>query len=150
MKNAKRPMILRDACRTVVLTLICLAAVFAPARGPAAAGLMPGGTAADCPPVPSTITFSYAYGTVQIDGSPAPEGTVVEASNSDGDVVGCIKVSTAGHYGAMLIYGEDTSVSPSIPGMKDGEPVTFHVGGSLAAATPELLWSADSRRSPSK
>lgn len=96
-----------------------------------------------CPAVPNTPRFTIAYGAVLANGSDAPVGTIVEAVSPRGNVVGCFEVTTAGHYGAMYIYGEDTSVNPPIPGMRDSETVTFRVDGVNAAASPPLLWHDD-------
>lgn len=104
-------------------------------RRPVAAGV--------CPPVPNTPFFTIVYGTVTLDGAPAPVGTVVEARSPRDDVVGCFVVSEAGNYGAMYVYGEDTSVSPPVPGMRAGEVVAFYVNGAEATASPELVWSND-------
>jgi len=112
--------------------------------GPMLAWLAAGGKDGDgCPPIPNTPYFTIAYGTVQLDGTDAPVGTVVEAVSPRGDVVGCFEVSVVGHYGAMYIYGEDTSASPPIPGMRDGEEVTFRVNGAVADASPVLIWHND-------
>ncbi len=43
----------------------------------------------------------------------------------------------------MYIYGEDTTVTPPIPGMRAGETVAFYVDGSSATATPPLTWADD-------
>ena len=96
-----------------------------------------------CPPVANTPFFTIVYGTVTLDGVAAPVGTVVEARSPRGDVVGCFVVTEAGNYGAMYVYGEDTSVSPPLPGMRAGEVVAFYVNGAEATASPELVWSND-------
>ena len=96
-----------------------------------------------CPPVPNTPFFTIVYGTVTLDDADAPVGTVVEALSPRDDVVGCFVVSEAGNYGAMYVYGEDTSVSPPVPGMRSGEVVAFYVNGAEATASPELAWSND-------
>lgn len=70
-------------------------------------------------------------------------GTVIEAVSQRGDVVGCYEVDSQGDYGSMYVYGEDTSVDPSVPGMRAGETIVFHVSGATATATPELTWSND-------
>ena len=100
-------------------------------------------SAATCPSVANTPFFTFAYGPVQLDGSPAPAGTVVEARSPRDDVVGCFEVTTSGSYGAMYIYGEDSSVSPAIPGMRDGETVVFRVDGVVSDASPQLDWHND-------
>jgi len=96
-----------------------------------------------CPPISGTPKFTFAYGTLGIAGTPAPVGTVVEARSPRGDTVGCFIVHTEGHYGAMYVYGEDASVQPVIPGMRDGETVAFYVNGTLATASPLLVWHDD-------
>ncbi len=128
--------------RITLVILLCLAVVMIPM----ALGEYSGSgkvRAAGCPTVANTPSFSFAYGLVQLDGTSAPIGTVVEASSPRGDVVGCFEVTDNGAYGAMYVYGEDTSVSPAIPGMRDGEIVAFHVDGVQASAVPELAWHDD-------
>lgn len=96
-----------------------------------------------CPAVPTTPYFTIAYGTVQLGGAPAPAGTIVQAVSPRDEVVGCFEVSDTGYYGAVYIYGEDTSASPPIPGLRDGETVTFFVGSAQASASPTLVWHND-------
>jgi len=97
--------------------------------------------------VTETPSDSIAFGYLAINGTPAPVGTVVTAENPRGDIVGCYVVGTdgspAGQYGFMPIYGEDASATPPIPGMRDGELVTFRVDGALAKATPPFYWHND-------
>lgn len=96
-----------------------------------------------CPEVQNTLYFTIVYGTVTRNGAAAPVGTVVEARSPRGDVVGCTVVTQAGSYGALYVYGEDTSVTPAVPGMRDGESVAFYVDGIAASAEPVLAWSND-------
>jgi len=96
-----------------------------------------------CPPVQNTPLFTIVYGTATLNGAAAPVGSVVEARSLRGDVVGCFAVSTAGNYGSMYVYGEDTSVSPPVPGMRNGEVISFLVSGASATASPQLAWSND-------
>jgi len=100
-------------------------------------------SAGTCPPVHNTPRFTIVYGTVTLDGTDASVGAVVTAVSPRDDVVGCFVVETAGNYGAMYVYGEDTSVTPSVPGMRDGEVIAFRVNGEPATANPELTWSND-------
>lgn len=99
--------------------------------------------AGGCPIVQSTPYFTVVYGSVEINDQPAVVGTVVEARTPRGEVVGCFVVETPGHYGMMYVYGEDENVSPPIPGMREGEAVTFTVNGTEATASPQLAWSND-------
>jgi hypothetical protein len=92
---------------------------------------------------PVTPFFTEVYGSLTIDEAPAPVGTVVQALSPRGDTVGCFTVETAGLYGFVRIYGEDTTATPPIPGMRDGELVTFRVDGALAVATPLFYWHDD-------
>ena len=92
---------------------------------------------ATCPAVSNTPFFTIVYGTVTINGSPASVGTVVEARNPGGDTVGCFEVSSTGNFGTMYVYGEDTTVTPPIPGMRTGETILFYVDGISAAAVPD-------------
>lgn len=110
-----------------------------------ARGVAPAGT---CPPVQNTLKYTIVYGDVTVNGQPAAVGTVVEARNGDGVVAGCFEVTTAGSYGAMYVYGEDTSVAPPIPGMRSGEVIAFFVKGVEATATPQQTWSNDKAPHP--
>jgi len=100
-------------------------------------------TAGTCPPVQNTLKYTIVYGSVTVDAVAAPAGSVVEARSPRNDVVGCFVVTSAGEYGAMFVYGEDTSVSPPVPGMQPGEPVTFRVNSVSATANPTLTWADD-------
>jgi len=105
-------------------------------------------TAGTCPPVRNTLEYTIVYGDVAVDGQPAAVGAVVEARNGDGVVAGCSEVTTAGSYGAMYVYGEDTSVGPPIPGMRNNEVIAFYVNGVEATATPQQTWSNDKASHP--
>ena len=130
-----------SAGRLAVAALLCLGLV--------AFLVQVGGTDAEvyadgpCPPIQNTPFFTIVYGPVTIDGVDAPAGTLVEARSPRGDTVGCFEVAQAGSYGAMYVYGEDVSVSPVVPGMRNGEEIAFYVNGVLATAQPLLSWSND-------
>jgi plastocyanin len=98
---------------------------------------------ATCPVVSNTPTFTFAYGSASYNGSDAPIGTVILAMSPRGEVVGCSVVSLAGNYGAMPIYGQDTTVDPAVPGMQAGEPVTFYINGTQATPNPVFTWNND-------
>lgn len=93
--------------------------------------------------VQPTPYFSETYGSVLISGGNAPVGSVVQALNPRGETVGCFTVTDEGLYGLMRIYGEDTSAIPPIPGMRDGEIVSYSVNGAPAVASPLFYWSDD-------
>jgi hypothetical protein len=135
--NARKDGRMRRWIQIGTLALIVgLAAWFWPAQGRL------GSLAAGCPEVPHTPYFTTAYGTAQLNSAVAPAGTIVEAFSPRDDLVGCFEVTTAGYYGEMYIYGADPS-SPPIPGMLDGEPVTFRLNGAEAVASPVLYWHDD-------
>lgn len=96
-----------------------------------------------CPTGGGTPYFTIVYGPVQLDGADAPAGAIVEAVSPRGEVTGCFEVTTAGHYGTMYVYGEDTSVTPALPGMRAGEEIAFRVNGTAATASPTLDWAND-------
>gem|GEM_PF-3498406 len=93
--------------------------------------------------VQNTPAFSQYFGTVTLDGQPAPVGAVIEAFSPRGQKVGEFVVRTAGVYGYMRVYGEDPSASPPIPGMRDGEIVRFRLNGFPATAAPPPVWHDD-------
>jgi len=96
-----------------------------------------------CQGVSPTPNFSESYGSILINNQPAPVGTVVQALNPRGDIVGCAEVNTSGQYGLLRVYGEDTNVFPTIAGMRSGELVSYKISGAPAAATPAFYWSND-------
>jgi len=89
--------------------------------------------------VTPTPYWTYAYGSVTIEGAPALPGTVVTAENENGYIVGCYRVEQNGFYGFLPIFG----ASSPTPGMGEGQQVKFRVNGQLAVATPTLLWTDD-------
>ena len=135
----RQRLFIRTAVIAAALALgpsLVLATLFVPTSSPASADGV-------CPPVQNTPFFTIVYGTVTMNEQDAPAGTVVETHSPRGDVVGCFVVTDPGNYGAMYVYGEDTSVSPPIPGMRAGETVAFYVDGLEATPDPILAWSND-------
>lgn len=99
--------------------------------------------------VPGTPFFTEYYGTVTIDGSPAPAGTTVEAYSPRGDRAGCVEVTTAGYYPYMRVYREDPDANPPIPGMQSGDEVMFKVNGVVAQSDPSpITWTDDFGQHP--
>ena len=96
-----------------------------------------------CPDVPNTTRYTIAYGLVTLNGSPAEVGSRVLAYNPRNDLAGCFEITSAGNYGMMYIYGEDAQAVPPIPGMRDGESVSFVVEGAPAQAAPAFTWVND-------
>ncbi len=98
--------------------------------------------ASPCDSVRTTPYFTHYYGSLTLGSIAAPVGTVVQARDPRGDIVGCFVVQTAGYYGLMRVYGEDSD--GGIPGMRDDETVTFLVSGEIATSVPAILhWHND-------
>lgn len=97
--------------------------------------------ASACPQVQISTIFLYVYGDVNVDGVPAPAGSIIEARNGDGVTVGCFKTERSGEHGLFYIYGAQNVSGYLIPGMKGGELVKFYVNGRLAVSNPSLNWA---------
>ncbi|MEA3229870.1 MAG: hypothetical protein U9P44_03065 [archaeon] len=69
------------------------------------------------------------YGTVTIDGTPAPAGTIITAMNSDNVTCGSFTVKTEGIYGFLHISNEENDAV-----------ITFNIGDILAEET--LIWNS--------
>ncbi|MCW7077494.1 MAG: Ig-like domain-containing protein [Candidatus Syntrophoarchaeum sp.] len=77
---------------------------------------------------PSPIPNQF-YGTVTINGDPAPAGTIISAY-IDGELRGSLEIGTAGNYGYDLNY-------LSVAG-NDSDTITFRICGVLANET--ITW----------
>lgn len=96
-----------------------------------------------CDALQLTPQFTIIYGSLTLDDDAAPAGTVVEAVTPRGELAGCFVVTAAGFYGAMYVYGEDATVSPTIPGMRSGESIQLRVNGVSADMSVALEWLDD-------
>ncbi len=96
-----------------------------------------------CPEYSRTQKFLFAYGSVTMNGEPAPIGTIVEARSPRDNTVGCTVAETIGVYSLMYIYGEETVGDTVIAGMRLNEKVAFFVNGQAATTTTDLSWSND-------
>lgn len=101
------------------------------------------GIQSTCPAIANTPNFTFAYGDVLLNSATAPVGSIIQAKSPRGELVGCTMVTEAGKYGAIVIYGEDLTVTPSIPGMKSGEVVTFYINNLVATSSPSLYYASD-------
>lgn len=99
------------------------------------------GVVTSCPIVQTTNRYLFTYGSVTINGQPAPVNTVIEARNAQNVTAGCLQTTSAGIYPLMHIYGADSSVTPAVPGMATNEPIRFFVNGFPAVASPALNWT---------
>jgi len=72
----------------------------------------------------ATSTPMLTYGTVTLDGSAAPVGTTVDVYiGADATASGSITVATAGQYGAVQVWADDS---------RYGEALTYKVDGFVA------------------
>ena len=93
-----------------------------------------------CGSLPNSMSFTHYFGEVTIDGHLAPIGTVVQAVDPRGLVVGCFETWSPGHYGAMRVYGTDFG---SIPGLYPGEEVRFLVNGEEVNLPSPIIFHDD-------
>jgi hypothetical protein len=95
-----------------------------------------------CPGQPTPYA-TLVYGTLSLNGAPAPAGTRVEVVTPRGEVAGCFVVERVGQYGLMHVYGADNTAQPPIGGFQEGEPLSFRVNGIPASASTTLFWQDD-------
>jgi hypothetical protein len=88
--------------------------------------------------VQPTPYLTLVYGQIEVNGSPAPAGTRVEAVTPGGEVAGCFAVQAAGYFGVMPVYGADAD--GITPGFREGEAIAWRVNGQEATG-PELTWA---------
>ena len=93
--------------------------------------------------VAPTPLLTLAYGTVSINGQPAPVGTKIEALSRAGAVAGCFVVQKMGEFGLMHVYGGWDPTQPDEMALKEGEEIVWRVNGVAAQSDPSLLWQSD-------
>jgi hypothetical protein len=91
--------------------------------------------------VPPTRRFIFAYGTLTVDGDPAPVGTRVTVRHESDGLVGTFTVWTEGWYGAVPIYLDD-SVPRGDEDPHAGKVFTLEVDGVPVGLDPQqrLTW----------
>ncbi|MES3161995.1 MAG: PGF-pre-PGF domain-containing protein [Halorubrum sp.] len=109
----------------VITVVLCVLAAFAGA---------PAVAASDGPP-PTPPAY---FGSVEIDGEPAPEGVEVTV-HVDGEERGSITTSEEGQYGGPSAF--DAKLVADGTAEDEGESVQFRVNGELAEADPAVEWS---------
>jgi len=113
-----------------------------PAGSPGLLAVLTGARpASDCGNVARTPDYSMVYGSLIVNGHPAPVGATVEAVTPRGDVAGCFRVTAPGAYGFMRLYGADAAGSST--GFRPGEAVAFRVNGLPATFSSALTWQND-------
>ncbi|HID30637.1 MAG TPA: T9SS type A sorting domain-containing protein [Desulfobacterales bacterium] len=94
-------------------------------------------------PTPTNVDF---YGSLTIDGKPAPVGTVVQAFDPQGVLSGKFTVRHAGIFGFAHVYGDDEMTPYKDEGAQQGDAITFYVNGELAVADRLPIWTRDGDR----
>lgn len=84
------------------------------------------------PEAPEWVDF---YGSVTINGNPAPIGTVVDAYDIDNVKCGTYTVGTIGMYGFLHVYRDDSSTPSIDEGANPGEAIRLTVNGIDATTT---------------
>ena len=79
----------------------------------------------------------------ELNGKPAPEGSVIEAFDPNGVKIGRFVVKEAGRFGLMPLYGDDPS-TPEDEGALAGDRMTFTINGRPAKpARGFVLWRGE-------
>jgi len=94
--------------------------------------------------VQNTPFFTILFGEIFLEnGELAPVGTEIQFRTTSGDVAGEWTVSNPGVFGALFVYGVDTSITPYIPGFRLNEPILIFVNGIEYISTPQIRWEND-------
>ena len=88
------------------------------------------------------------HGTVQLDGSPAPDGTLVTVLISSNEVASALTKSVNGNstYGLTISqpeggsYSDGTAVEFRISGYKANQPGTWQTGGDVCSDSCSNVW----------
>ncbi len=75
-------------------------------------------------PYVATDEWADFWGTLTIDGAPAPVGTILAAYDPDGVYIGDYILTEAGQYGFLHAYGDDPTTAAD-EGAELGDDVTF-------------------------
>jgi hypothetical protein len=89
-------------------------------------------------------TWVNLYGfNVKLNGGTLPVGTVIEAHNASGTLVGESVVRTTGQFGFMPVYGAETLTGDGV-GKSAGSIITLKVDGEVAEET--VTWTENGDR----
>jgi len=99
------------------------------------------------PPVSAQgpVAFTDFYGTVYIDGQPAPAHTEVVASDQEGRPCGRFVVQKTGLFGFLSCL-DYPPASSALPVMRPGQQVLFTVDGKTAVAVGNVSWQPGTQR----
>ncbi len=90
-----------------------------------------------------TVWWADYYGSVTMNGSDLPAGSIIEAYDPDGVKAGVFVVDNDGLFGFMPVYGDDPSTSID-EGAEPGDVISFYFDGRLIAKTEDekVRWSS--------
>ncbi len=89
-------------------------------------------------------TWVNLYGfDVKLNGATLPVGTVIEAYNTSGALIGESVVRSAGRFGFMPVYGAETLTGDAV-GKSAGSAITLKVNGEVAEQT--VTWTGNGDR----
>ncbi len=83
-------------------------------------------------PTPTNVWADFAGTACTINGTPIPVGTQITAYDPDGILCGLFVATTAGTYGAMAVYGDDSRTADVDEGCETGDHITFKINGVTA------------------
>jgi hypothetical protein len=90
----------------------------------------------------TTPFFNNFYsGNTTYNGNPVPVGSIIDAFDPDGVLCGRFIVHTAGSYGFMPVYGDDSNTPLEDEGAEAGDSITFMVNGRQAVVTGDPTWT---------
>ncbi len=76
-------------------------------------------------PYVATDEWADFWGTLTLDGAPAPVGTIVAAYDADGVYCGDFIIAEAGQYGFLHAYGDDSTTTTTDEGAVSGDSISF-------------------------
>ncbi len=109
-----------------IATLACSCAIAFALFG---AGLFTASSAQAGDPIPTPVWTDFFGTVVEFNGQPVPVGSLVEAFDPQGVLCGKFVVATAGKYGFMPTYGDDSRTPGVDEGAESGDEITFTLNG---------------------
>jgi hypothetical protein len=83
-------------------------------------------------PIPTAFWTDYVGTACTINGLPIPLGTEITAFDPSGVLCGRFVTTTAGKYGTMPVYGDDSRSITVDEGCVGGDHITFKINGVVA------------------
>lgn len=93
-----------------------------------------------CTAATPTPFFSAVYGTLTINGAPAPAGTRISAYTPAGTLAGCTTTTETGSYGFLTLFGAD---GERVTGYHNGDAIELRVNGASVGTLAGVRWQDD-------